>query len=203
MKTASIITAVVLATLTSTAKADLLTGSIRVYPVSEVNFAEQIVEFYNGYTALPATVSGSFLALGPTVCNGEYCGPNVYFHGQSGDIPWTALGPSLYTIYGNGLKASLTITGPLSFTYAAPNGTPTEGVYASASMVMTGFDPTPGQMTMFMQTGDFPGYCCWTSIDFFPDQPSMVAVPAPIVGTGLPGLLLAALGWVGLRRRRS
>ena len=61
-------------------------------------------------------------------------------------------------------------------------------------IAMTGFDPTPGIFGLSSQLGNGT-----TTVTF---SATTVAVPGPVLGAGLPGLVLACGGLLALARRR-
>ena len=69
---------------------------------------------------------------------------------------------------------------------------------AVGTLSLTGFEPTPGVFSLSTQgvgLGDPPA----TTVTF---SATTVAVPGPIVGAGLPGILLACGALVAFARRR-
>jgi hypothetical protein len=69
-------------------------------------------------------------------------------------------------------------------------GAPTLDIQGSGFAYLTGFDPTPGT---FLFTTQGNGTVSFSAT---------VAVPGPIMGAGLPGLIAACGGLLALARRR-
>ena len=91
---------------------------------------------------------------------------------------------------GTGNLASFNIVGPYSVTEVAGVSL---NILANGTAFLTGFDATPGTFNFSSQGPGGP------TVTF---SATTVAVPGPIVGAGLPGLVAACGGLLALMRRR-
>jgi hypothetical protein len=74
-------------------------------------------------------------------------------------------------------------------------GTPVFGFTGIGTMIMPGFQPLTTNFLFWAGAGVAPNF---SFSHLTPDE-----VPSPVIGTGLPGLILASVGLLGWWRRRA
>jgi hypothetical protein len=204
-----------LSLLASTAYGNILApgSSLILYGDAYADFGEKTIEFISNSPTLPPNEFGSFVNLGVEVTNGNFLDLNWRNLGE--DIPFAGLGSGSNLVcgstcllsWGNGntggggwLNIDTLTVGPVNlpdtqFVFVYGTGT----VSCAGTFVC---DPTPAVWSMSASWVDSPlapsGW--WQSLGIMTVP---VAVPGPIVGAGLPGMIAAALAvMLGLGRRR-
>jgi len=182
------------------AKAIPVTGQMSIGGANTLDYSAHTLIFLPGtVVGNTATVTGSFLAAGFDA------GDPVTMRQEGVAIPYlspllaagsnlTCGGGCIFTSDSNGPApggniVGFNIVGGYSVVEVANNSL---SITANGILTLTGFDPTPG--TFFYST-QAPG----STVTF---SATSVAVPGPVVGAGLPGLIAACGGLLMLARRR-
>lgn len=189
------------------AKAVPITGQLSITGADVIDYTAHTLTFLPGsVVGATATVTGSFLAQGfdagdTVVFRGEALAPplNAIFYPSPALAAGSnlACGPGcIFLADSNGAApagniAGFNITGAYSVTEIA--GRSLE-ISADGIMSLTGFDNTPGHFFFSTQgPGGLPAVTFSATAN---------AVPGPVVGAGLPGLIAACGGLIALARRR-
>jgi hypothetical protein len=189
-----LLSGVALLALTGAAKADLITGQLSLFAVTELDTAARIIEFYSG-NALPPVTIGSFAGVGPN--------PALVWQNTGSDVAWSNIGSGSDLFCGANCLFVTATAGTFSWfnvSSAAVSPTSDLEIFGAGVMSLTGFDPTPGTFSMSGQAGNFGAYSAWTAFTYIPNT---VHVPGPLAGAGLPGLVAACMGLIALVRRRK
>jgi hypothetical protein len=169
---------------------------------SSFNFANQTFEYANDI-ALPTNATGAFAQF-----NGSTSLTTFYGDGVGVDIPIGQIGmgggPFMQVSLG-GLIASGTLTQfPLVVINDQPDLFGIASVWGTCTINLTGFDATNGQCGIWTMPSNSPlTPANWATGYGFVSSGAPVPVPGPIVGAGIPGLMLASGGLLALARRRQ
>jgi hypothetical protein len=156
---------------------------------NDLNFTNQTITFNFANPFNVAANTGSFVALGT--------GGSIQLIGGGAPVNWNTLTTNnslgcgvgcIYTGTNNGLTVSFNL---LTESVSANNGF--LDISGTGLISLTGFTPTQGTFFLSSQGGTA------TRLSF---STTTTAVPGPVVGAGLPGLLAAGLALLALARRR-
>jgi hypothetical protein len=197
----------------SAAHANTLTpwSSLILYGNAYADFGEQSIEFVNNSPTLPPNEFGSFAGLGVEIHNGNFLDLNWRNLGE--DIPFAgvgvgsnlACGSTCLVSWGNGetggggwLNITSTIVGPVNLADTQFVFVHGDGVVSCAGTFQC--DPTPALWSMSASGVNSPlaPTGVWQSLGI---MTTPVAVPGPVAGAGLPGLLALGVLWLARRRR--
>jgi hypothetical protein len=177
------------------ASAAFINGTLSIRGNDIIDYAGDNITFVTGTTTVGAA-TGSFGAQGFILNN------SVEMRNEGTAISYTSPALSLGSNLTCGTGCIFTATsgtGNIATFNIVGNYTVTEdpgvslNILATGFAFLTGFDLTPGTFFFSSQGPEGP------TVTF---SATVVAVPGPIVGAGLPGLIAACAGLIGLARRR-
>ena len=166
-----------------------ITGQMSTFGVNDLNLEAQTITFISGAPFIAATETGSFSGLGTGgLLTWRNQGTPLNFNSLTTGSDLDCGGGCLFTGTNNGLTVKFNL---LTESVSVVGGFLT--LFGSGTAFLTGFDPTPGVFSLSSQGGSGLG------LTF---SSTTLSVPGPVVGAGLPGLVVACIGLLALARRR-